>query len=270
MLLAQAFKEIFLSFLRAGQEAWRRGGRTLQLAVLTVVAGTLVWFATARYRESFSQAPPEWLQPRQMNSPSLPKDAGAEFLKLLDLANRYGKQRGAPLGSVRLAEVRNTNDLVWWTTERFTNAGFDPLRSIERSLRLDPPLFLGYYSSEGKPLAYTIKHSPTRPKDMLLTVHLPSPLAAGAADTLFRLELQTNRVRALKDGRHQVGLGRMPPADGAIHLWAVRLPERARVVRHIPGPGSEVSGNEVVQVAWANARMETSAPPISLIFELPH
>lgn len=61
----------------------------------------------------------------------------------------------------------------------------------------------------------------------------------------------------------------MPNAETAFHLWAVRLPERASLIRHTPERGATVSTESSVQVSWVNARLESNAPPLAVAFCTP-
>ena len=85
------------------------------------------------------------------------------------------------VGSVRLLEVqRDLTNAVLWTSETFANQGFDPLGSYERSFGYARNPVLGYYSRDGDPLECIVKHNPSRPKDLLLTVRFDKPIPPGA------------------------------------------------------------------------------------------
>ena len=265
----QILKALAQGFFEIGKSLWRSFGRKVRIGLAVVLALIVAAFCIKRYRDSFTDQPPEWLKQREMSGPSLPGAMTTEFAKSIELAQRYADQRGVPFGSVRLVEIEpEITNVVIWATDIFSNAGFNPLRSYERSMRADKSTFIGYYTREGKPLDITLKHTPTRPKDLLMTVHLKEPIAPGASAIVYRLERHLDRVKPTKEGKYQYGLGRMPPASAAIHIWEIQLPRSGQLVRHDPETGASLGGERSPRVTWNNAMVDPSAPPISVIFTL--
>jgi hypothetical protein len=270
MIFLQMIKGLFIALTELWRKLWRTSGKKVKWTLALLVVALVTMFAVNRYREAFVDKPPEWLQQRNFTSPPLPSATGEQFKLLVDLADRYSKQRFVPLGSVRLWEIQSDlKETIFWSTDEFKNAGFNPLNRVERTMKTEPQRFIGYYTRAGRPLDYTVRRSPSQPKDLLLTVHLPDPIAPGASVVVFRMVRQTDFVKKAKNGSFHSVLGSMPNPELAIHLWAVRFPEGVTLVRHTPETGASVSNDKAVQVSWVNARIASNAPPLSVVYSMP-
>src|ERR1051325_3581332 len=230
MLVFQIVKGLCQAFAETWQNLWRSAGRKMKFGAALCLALLVAAFCVKRFHDSFTEQPPAWLKQKRFSSPALSRSVGEPFQQMLVLAQRYAEQRQIALGSVRELEIQaDLTNAVLWTSDTFVNPGFKPLSRFERSLRIDRSRFIGYYTRAGKALDITLKHSPSRPQDLLMTIHLPAPVSPGASELVFRLEREIDRVKRGKDGKYQLGLGRMPGSTAAIHLLAVHLPERAEL-----------------------------------------
>lgn len=270
MLLVAAFKELIASQVSALRELWRRGGRPLHVGVAVGLLLLAAALGISQWHQAMREAPPAWLRLQKWAGPPLPAGTWNLYREMLRQAQSYSNQWQVPIGSVRLLVLQpDLTNAVLWTTDTFVNPGFDALRSWERSFGGMAGQFIGYYSREGRPLTVTVKHSPSRPRDLLLTVQLEKPVAPGAAEILLRCERQPSRLQQRGQQERHLGLGRLPEAGRAIHLSGVVLPANARLVRFTPEQGASVKTNGGVFVSWVNARLGTSAPPLSVVFTTP-
>jgi hypothetical protein len=268
-MIVQILKGFCAALAQTFGGLWRACGRKTRWTLTILLVVLVAAFVAKRARDSFSSEPPDWLRQKERQSPALASGAWQQFETMLKQGRSYADQKLLPLAAVRLVEVEpDLKETVSWSTDTFVNPGFGPLQRFERSFRIEPQRFIGYYTREGKPLEFTVKHTPTRPKDLLMTVHMPGPVAAGAAEMVFRLERQADRVKPTKEGHYQVWFGRMPPPDSAVQLWGVRLPERAKLIRCLPEKGAAIASNGVIQISWVNVRLDPSAPPVSVVFSM--
>jgi len=157
------------------------------LAVLMVALAA--GFGVMRFRRLVHEQAPAWLKLEHKAAESLPKPAWEHFKLVVKQTQTEADTRGLPFGSIQFVDLNDrTNEATWWTTERVVNQGFNPLTSLESSSQAGKDRFLGYYTLGGDSLSCEIKHHPSRPNWLILTVNLEQPLPPGASLVVVRVE----------------------------------------------------------------------------------
>ena len=79
--------------------------------------------------------------------------------------------------------------------------------NIERQFYFDPSHILGYYSSDGTPLAFATRKTPGGGDQRVATVHADKPIAPGASMFLIRRELRIDKKATDSKSQKTIGLG---------------------------------------------------------------
>ncbi|MDD2707619.1 MAG: hypothetical protein PHV34_06375 [Verrucomicrobiae bacterium] len=244
-----------------------------QFWFLGLVAAVVVGWGVVRFVQSFRMELPGWLNENRRcgssldtrRQPDLPWNRLKDLMGQVEIMCKSNKKE---FGAVQLLVFENDpQKAVMWTVEKVVNPGFNPMHQIERSLGIPPGLFVGYYTVAGKAMPFTVKTVTKEAKKFGTTIELKKPLAPGESMVMIRLEKQMKRARLGKDGKHGVGLGRMP--EDKVHARGVCLPEGALLAGCNPQGGAITFTNGVGCVAWVNVSLENSKAPLSLTFSMP-
>jgi hypothetical protein len=242
---------------------------------LAMVACMIVLvFCWRRAYDSFHERPPDWVKTEDRIGPSISRDgqlsvAWKEFGDLLGTVRRESVQRQLPVGGVSLlaleADVTNAISIV---TEPMMNQGFNPLKNVQASIGGDEKRFIGFYTTDGAPIPFTIVRVPGRPRNPPVTLHLNSPIAAGETQWVVRVERRRAPVNIGKDGKAQAGLGRFPRTPNAVYARAIGLPPGGVIVRSVPAATATVVEGVAPLVSWIGTATNANAP-MSVVFTPP-
>ena len=226
----------------------------------------IVW----RWRESFADRPPDWLRQQDKHSVKLPDASLKNFTAFRKEVELESRQRHLPVGTIQFFEVaRDGKETIAWNSLRLTNQGFNPNADFDQPGSGEEQRLLGFYTLDGAPLGYTVKHHPSRPRAFYVIVHLEKPIAPGQSAMLLRIDRRPLNLKPNSKGQMQFGLGRFAKPTAMIHGRAVSLPERAKLVQYRPETGAFEFTGDPPLVGWINACLDTNFPPLSATFTLP-
>ena len=240
----------------------------------TIACVVVVAFCARRAYVAFHAAPPDWIRQEDRIGSALGKDdrlkvAWEKFSGLLGVARIEAEQRQLPVGTVSLVALEKSGtDAVSIVTQPVVNQGFNPLQNAQASLGGDEKNFVGFYSTAGEPIPFTIVRVKGRPRSPPVTLHLGSAIAPGGTQFVMRVEWRCAPVTIGKDGKLQAGLGRFPRTPDAVYTRAVRLPSGSVVVRTVPAKTATVSVDAAPLVSWVGTAANANAP-MSVVFTLP-
>jgi len=237
------------------------------VAVTVLVIG----FVAARWRSSFVQRPPDWLRQQDKHSVRLPAASLKHFREFYRQIEIEAEQKNLPVGSIQFLELAaDGKEMIAWNTERLANQGFNPAANFDQWGGSEETRLLGYYTLEGDPVNFTVKHHPARPQDFFPVIHLLKPLAPGASALVLRLDRRPLTLKPNAKGQTQFGLGRLIKPANAIHARGVCLPDHAQLVQYKPEKGAFEFPDNPPMVGWINSCLDPSLPPLSATFTLAH
>jgi hypothetical protein len=226
-------------------------------------------FIVLRWRASFSDRPPDWLRQQDKQSAQLPEASWRNFKSFRKQVEWEAHQRNLPVGLIQFYEVaRSGKETTAWNTVRLTNQGFNSNADFDLPGGAEESRLIGFYTPDGLPLGFTVKHHPARPRGFYVVVHLSSALAPGETAVVLRVEHRPLNLKPNAKGQLQYGLGRFGRA-ATIQGRAVSLPEGTRLVQYRPNKGAFEFAGDPPLVGWINACLETNPPPLSATFALP-
>lgn len=250
---------------------WRNWNWKLWLAVPVFLAGG--FFGGWQLYQAFWSGPPKGFYIKTRTSPALDRGSRADlmwnrFRYLYTEAQREAAAYQQSLASFSFLELgRDPQQAVEWSLDTVINPGFDPLRNIERTLGNQADALVGYYTSDGQALAYTLKRPADFPNRTAVTIHLDKPINPGQTTQLLRLQRRKLSLKPNKNA-YTLSLGWLPDPQRGIHARGVRLPERARVVKYAPDQAFTAT-NGVPMVGWINTYLPTKNRTITVTFTLP-
>jgi hypothetical protein len=238
------------------------------LAVLMVALAA--GFGVMRFRRLVHEQAPAWLKLEHKAAESLPKPAWEHFKLVVKQTQTEADTRGLPFGSIQFVDLNDrTNEATWWTTERVVNQGFNPLTSLESSSQAGKDRFLGYYTLGGDSLSCEIKHHPSRPNWLILTVNLEQPLPPGASLVVVRVERRPGTLTTTRDGKSVMNFGRLAKAATGVQARAILLPGKSVLAQYRPEKGASVFHQDgEATVLWINTRLDDAQPPLSATFTM--
>jgi hypothetical protein len=241
----------------------------LWLAIIAcVVVGA---FCARRAHETFYGSPPAWIKQENRIGVVINKDgklqvAWKQFSSLLDATQREGARQELPVGTVSLLALEASGtDALAVVTQPVVNQGFNPLRNPQASIGGDEKRFVGFYTTAGAPIPFTIVRVQGRTQNPPVTLHLDATVASGATQLVVRVEWRRAPVSVGKNGNLQAGLGRFPRTPNAVYARAVSLPSGSTVVRATPQQTATVQDGTVPLVSWIGAATDVGAP-MSVVF----
>ena len=243
----------------------------LWLAVVACVVVTA--FCARRAYDAFHERPPAWVKTEDRIGPAISRDAQLnvawkKFSDLLGTVRRESAQQQLPVGTVSLLALESdATNAVSIATESVVNKGFNPLNNIQASIGGDEKRFVGFYATDGGPIAFTIVRVPGRPRNPPVTLHLNSPIAPGETQLVVRVERRRAPVNIGKDGKAQAGLGRFPRTPNAVYGRALGLPAGSAIVRTVPDKTATISDGVAPLVSWIGTATSANAP-MSVVFTL--
>jgi hypothetical protein len=236
------------------------------LVVTVVVLG----FVAVRLRSTLVDRPPEWLRQQDKHSAKLPAASLKNFKVFRKEVELEAGQSRLPVGSIQFFEIAATGkETIAWNAIRLTNQGFNPIADFDQPGSGNEPSLVGFYTLDGDPLDYTVKHHPARPRSFYTVVHVGKPLAPGESVQLLRIERRPLNLKLNAKGQAQFGLGRLAKPTAVIHGRAVSLPSRAKLVRYRPEKGAFEFTGDPPLVGWINSCLDTNFPPLNATFTLP-
>ena len=233
----------------------------------TGVALALLVFGFAAYRvRTAFYAPPGSLRIETKTGPDLDKPVLECFRADYRQIDHEVKVTGLPLASIFFVEVcAARHECRFWRAAKLTNAGMDPITQFEMGTTAER--LVGYYTLDGQPLPFQLKHPPARPKNPTVCVDLPAPLAPGAADWVLRVEAAPVKLTANFKGEFTVDFPRLSNAENVIRAAALCLPAGGRLISYRPQVGAYESTTG--WNGWINTRLEARAPAPFATFKLP-
>jgi hypothetical protein len=242
---------------------------------LAAIACVLVAVLCAhRAHEAFYGGPPEWIKQEDRIGAAINKDgklqvAWKQFSDLLGAAQRESTQRQLPVGTVSLLALQTSGtDALAIVTQPVVNQGFNPLHNPQASIGCDEKRFVGFYTTDGAPIPFTIVRVQGRPHDPPVTLHLDATVAPGATQLVVRVEWRRAPVSVGKNGNLQAGLGRFPRTPNAVYARAVSLPSGSTIVRSTPEQAATVRDGAAPLISWIGAAAD-AGPPMSVVFTVP-
>lgn len=247
------------------------GDNTWKLWVAVIVFALATGFAAHQYRSTFASRPPGWMQVREHESQRIegvfqPNPAWHHFKDLLRTASAAAEVQCAADCTVQLIELASgRNSAVVWSGETVHNQGFDPLPRIERRLGMDPSRVLGYYTSEGAPLAFATSKYPRNDQQVLVTIHLDKPIAPGAGRFLINRENGSNFMSLDSGSERTIGLGYLRRVPEMVEACGVLLPLHATLVRYFPEATATIVSGPETMVAWISTDLKNggAAPSVT-------
>jgi|GEM_PF-2158749 hypothetical protein len=244
----------------------------LWLAVPLFLGGG--FFCGWQIYRAFWSAPPQGFYLKTRTSPALNRGPQPDlmwhrFRYLYTEAQREAAAAHRPLASFRLFELdRDPRQAIEWRLDTVSNPGFNPLHNIERNLGNQAQTFVGYYTCDGQPLAYTLKRSPDFPNHTAVTIHLNDPVQPGASLQLLRLDKRTLPVKSPKNN-YRLNLDSLPGPHRGIHVRGIRLPDRATIVRYAPAEAFVFTNGHPL-IAWINTSLpENTNCALTVTFTCP-
>jgi hypothetical protein len=231
-------------------------------------------FCARRAHEAFYGRPPEWIKQEDHIGTAISKDgklqdAWKQFSGLLDAAQRESAQQQLPVGTVSLLVLETSGtDALAIVTQPVVNQGFNPLRNPQASIGGDEKRFVGFYTTAGAPIPFTIVRVQGRPQNPPVTLHLDDTVAPGATQLVVRVEWRRAPVSVGKNGNLQAGLGRFPRTPNAVYARAVSLPSGSTIVRSTPQQTAAVQDGAAPLVSWIGGATDAGAP-MSVTFTKP-
>jgi hypothetical protein len=245
-----------------------------KLWFVTIACVVVLAFCAHRAYVAFHGSPPEWIRREDRVGSALGKDdrlktAWEKFSDLLRIARLEAEQRQLPVGTVSLfALEKNGTDAVSIVTQPVVNQGFNPLQNAQSALGGDGKGFVGFYTTAGEPIPFTIVWVKGRSRNPPVTLHLSNAVDPGATQFVMRVEWSRGPVTIGKDGKLQAGLGRFPRTPNAIYTRAIRFPSGSVIVRSVPDKTVTVSVDAAPLVSWMGTAANANAP-MSVLFTLP-
>jgi hypothetical protein len=244
----------------------------LWLAVIACVVVAV--FCARRAHEAFYGKPPEWIRQEDRVGAAIGKDgklqvAWKQFSDLLAATQRESAQQQLPVGTVSLLALETSGtDALSIVTQPVVNQGFNPLRNPQASIGGDEKRFVGFYTTAGAAIPFTIVRVQGRSQNPPVTLHLDATVAPGATQLVVRVEWRRAPVTVGKNGKLQAGLGRFPRTPNAVYARAVSLPAGSTIVRSIPQQTATVRDGPVPLVSWIGGVTDAGAP-MSVVFTAP-
>ena len=248
------------------------GDNTWKLWVTVTVFVLATWFAAHQYQSTFGSGPPDWMQVREHESQRIegvfqPNPAWHHFKDLLRTASAAAEVQCAPDCTVQLIELASgRNSAVIWSGETVHNQGFDPLPRVERRLGMDPSRVLGYYTSEGAPLAFATGKYSRNNQQVLVTIHLDKPLAPAAGRFLISRENGSVFMSLHSGGERTIGLGYLRRVPETIEACGVLLPPHATLLRYSPEATATVVSGPETMVAWISTDLKDNITSPSITY----
>lgn len=245
------------------------GWKYLVIVPLFLVA---VGYAVRQCYVSFQEKPPDWLSQKERSTPSLtglnrPDAPWRQFGKLLEQAQMQARRDKLPLNDVQFFELgKKAGEIIVWHAENVVNPGFGPLTRIERAFGMEPVNLIGFYTAEGKPIAFTVKSVAGKPKSFWVTIHIEKPLAPSESMILVRKEKQKHASRPNPEGKFTFGLGRLGGPANTIQARGIRIPEGGALTGYTPQSGVNVTLNDTPTVNWVNTLVDQPGTPLSVTF----
>jgi hypothetical protein len=243
--------------------------------LVTVFFVIVIGFAVRQFRSAFVSRPPDWMHLQEHASQRIPdmhevNSAWFQFTELLKSTRAAADALHIGNYTIQLTELGNdVHTTTYWWGEPIPNEGFDPMPNIERQFFFNPSLLLGYYSSDGDPLAFATRKMPDGGDHVIATIHAGKPIAPGASRFLIRRERHVDPKATKSDGPKTVGLGNLRYAPGRIEARGLLLPPRATLTRYAPEGSAIVLPSSPTMVAWISSDLVTNKTPLSVTFT-PH
>jgi hypothetical protein len=238
-----------------------------KLALSLVVVVAALAFAGGRARRFFHDGTPEWMNYQQLTSPPLPRrvlDLYRDFQREAESAAQFA---GTKVGSLQLLEVLpDGKTLRHWQPQSFTNPGFNSLSQFEVNRWLADDRLVGYYTTNGQPLTFTLKQHPARSNIVFCTVIAPEPVAPGETFHALRVERRPEKMKTTAKGDYRLALPRPFRNTNSVHAVAVVLPADMKLVKSIPADWAYEAGKDGVLVGWLNTRLPDDAATPQVIF----
>jgi hypothetical protein len=241
--------------------------------VAVVVFVLVIGFAVRQYQSTFVSHPPAWMHLQEHTSQRIPnmreiESPWRQFAELLRFTRAAAESQHVSDYRILLVELTNNErDSILWSGETIPNQGFEPMPTIERELYMDPSGILGYYNSDGAPLAFATRKNPDGGDLVIATVHTDKPIAPGASMFLIRREHRAGLMGADVGGGQRVfGFGFMRPGPDIVEARGLLLPRHARLVRYLPEAPAIMSPALPAMVAWISTDLKTNTTPLSITF----
>ena len=250
-----------------GDNIWK-----MWAAVIVFVLAT--GFAAHQYQSTFGSGPPGWMQVREHESQQIeggfhPDPAWHQFKDLVRTASAAAELQCAGNCTVQLIELASgRNRTVVWSGETVHNQGFDPLPKIERRLQTDPSRMLGYYTSEGAPLAFATSKYPRNDQQVLVTIHLDKPMAPGAGRFLVSRENGSYFMSQDSGSERTIGLGYLRRVPEMVEACGILLPPHATLLRYSPEATATVVSGPETMVAWISTDLKDNITSPSITYSL--
>jgi hypothetical protein len=244
----------------------------LWLAIIACVVVAML--CAQRAHEAFYGSPPKWIREEDRVGAGISKDgklqvAWKQFSDILGTAQHESAQRQLPVGTVSLLALQTSGtDALAIVTQSVVNQGFNPLRNPQASIGGDEKRFVGFYTTAGAPIPFTIVRVQGRPHDPPVTLHLDAAVAPGATQWVVRVEWRRTPVSVGKNGNLQAGLGRFPRTPKAVYARAVSLPSGSTIVRSIPQQTATVQNGAAPLVSWIGGATDVGVP-MNVVFTVP-
>jgi hypothetical protein len=248
------------------------GNNTWKLWVTLTVFTLAIWFAGHQYQSTFGSGPPAWMQLREHESQKIEgafqsNPAWHQFRDLVRTTSAAAEVQCAGDCTVQLIELASgRNGTVIWSGETVHNQGFDALPKIERRLGTDPSHLLGYYTSEGAPLAFATSKYPHNDQQVLVTIHLDKPMAPGAGRFLVSRENGSYFMNPNSGGERTIGLGYLRRMPEVVEACGVLLPPHATLLRYFPEATATVVSGPETMVAWISTDLKNNGAAPSVTY----
>jgi hypothetical protein len=232
------------------------------------------WFAAHRYQSTFGSRPPDWMQVREHESQKIegvfhPDPAWHQFKDLARTAVAAAELQCAGECTVQLIELASGhNRTVVWSGETVHNQGFDPLPRIERRLGVGSSRVLGFYTSEGAPLAFAMGKYSRNNQQVLVTIHLDKPLAPAAGRFLVSRENGSNFMSPDSGGERTIGLDYLRRVPEMVEARGILLPPHATLLRYSPEATATVVPGPETMVAWISTDLQDNITVPSITYSL--
>jgi hypothetical protein len=240
--------------------------------VAVVVFLLVIGYAVRQYQSSFVSHPPDWMHLQDHTSQRIPNmhevdSPWRQFAGLLQSTRAAAESLHVDRYTIQLTELGDGvhTSIIWWG-EPILNEGFDPMPKIERQFFFDPSRILGYYSSDGTPLAFATRKMPGGGDQVIATIHTDNQIAPGASMFLIRRELRTDSKATASTGPKTIGLGNLRYAGGRIEARGLLLPPHATLGQYVPEEPAIVSPSLPIMVAWISTDLKTNRTPLSVTF----
>jgi hypothetical protein len=240
--------------------------------VAVVVFVLVIGFALHQYRSSFVSHPPDWMHLQEHTSQRIPNmheidSPWRQFAELLQSTRAAAESLHVDRYTIQLIELGSDvhTSVIWWG-EPILNEGFDPMPKIERQFFFDPSHILGYYGSDGTPLAFATRRMPGGGDQVIATIHTDTPIAPGTSMFLIRRELRTDEKATGSKSQRTIELGNLRYAGGRIEARGLLLPPGATLGQYVPAESAIVSPALPLMVAWISSDLKTNTTPLSITF----